>query len=195
MRARLERTALDLALEHGFDNVTVEMICDACMISPRTFFNYFGSKDSVILGPPLPMPTAAAIRDFVTSQKKNVLAEFIALATGALVDPNWDTELTRARMTVIAKNPELTIKRSAMIAVLEDQYEEVLVARFMAQGRDPEDPALKDEARMVMGLASAVTTFTRRKWVDPGFTGDPKELLAYAIELAGTYAHHERPGS
>ena len=50
-RAAVERIALDLALEHGYDAVTVEMICDAALISPSTFFNYFGAKDRAVLGP------------------------------------------------------------------------------------------------------------------------------------------------
>ncbi|MET1016725.1 MAG: TetR family transcriptional regulator, partial [Leifsonia flava] len=47
-RAAIERTAIDLALDVGYDNITVEMICDACMVSQRTFFNYFGSKSDVL---------------------------------------------------------------------------------------------------------------------------------------------------
>ncbi|WP_081813852.1 TetR/AcrR family transcriptional regulator [Microbacterium sp. CH12i] len=37
----IERGAIELALEHGYENVTVEMICESAMISQRTFFFFF----------------------------------------------------------------------------------------------------------------------------------------------------------
>ncbi|MFD9896408.1 TetR family transcriptional regulator [Amycolatopsis sp. NPDC059027] len=44
-RAAIRAVAVRLALEHGPDAVTVEMISKAADISPRTFFNYFRAKD------------------------------------------------------------------------------------------------------------------------------------------------------
>ncbi|MFB7493711.1 TetR/AcrR family transcriptional regulator [Streptomyces sp. NPDC056161] len=44
-RAELRRAAIALALEHGPSAVTVPDICAAAGVSPRTFFNYFDSKE------------------------------------------------------------------------------------------------------------------------------------------------------
>ena len=41
---RVERSAVTLVLEHGFDNVTVDMICRQSGMSQRTFLNYFTTK-------------------------------------------------------------------------------------------------------------------------------------------------------
>ena len=47
-RAALHRAALELALELGPDNVTVDAIATRADVSPRTFFNYFPSRESAM---------------------------------------------------------------------------------------------------------------------------------------------------
>ena len=48
-RAALSRAALDLAIEHGLDAVTVDAIAERAHVSTRTFRNYYSSKEDAIL--------------------------------------------------------------------------------------------------------------------------------------------------
>lgn len=49
-RNQLVDAAQTLVEEHGLDGVTVEQICARAGVSPRTFFNYFESKDDAAIG-------------------------------------------------------------------------------------------------------------------------------------------------
>jgi AcrR family transcriptional regulator len=48
-REALQVAALRLALEHGPDNVRVEDIAEAAGVSPRTYNNYFSSREQAIV--------------------------------------------------------------------------------------------------------------------------------------------------
>ncbi|MBM7803193.1 AcrR family transcriptional regulator [Curtobacterium luteum] len=49
-RRRIAESARSLALEHEIDHTTIEQIAARADVSPRTFFNYFDSKEDAVLG-------------------------------------------------------------------------------------------------------------------------------------------------
>src|ERR1700688_1405907 len=49
IRERLFRAALDLFAQHGFADTTVEDITNSADVGKGTFFNYFPSKDHILL--------------------------------------------------------------------------------------------------------------------------------------------------
>src|SRR5271170_8511934 len=49
MRQQLSDTATQMFLEQGFDAVRVAEIAEACGVSEKTVFNYFPTKESLIL--------------------------------------------------------------------------------------------------------------------------------------------------
>jgi AcrR family transcriptional regulator len=50
-RMALWNTAIALFVEHGFDNVSVTQITAAADVSKMTFFNYFPTKEDLVIGP------------------------------------------------------------------------------------------------------------------------------------------------
>lgn len=195
-QAAIERAAITLALEHGYANVTVDMICDASLVSPRTFFNYFGSKEGVILGTPPELPPEAAIQRFVSSPRGEILGDFMAMFAESFVDQEPDRELQRARYELIARTPELAERRTIMISRLEDRYVEIVLDRLRTHApADASESELEDEARMVIALATGVTSYTSRKWFSPEFTGTVRDLLAAAIDLVRRVVSDNSPRS
>jgi AcrR family transcriptional regulator len=63
-RQTLSWAAMSLAVEHGLENVRVEEIAAAAGVSPRTFNNYFSSKEEAIvaIGVDRAASAAAALR-------------------------------------------------------------------------------------------------------------------------------------
>ncbi|HEV3173513.1 MAG TPA: helix-turn-helix domain-containing protein, partial [Actinocrinis sp.] len=49
MRQQLSDTATEMFLERGFDAVRVAEIAEACGVSEKTVFNYFPTKESLVL--------------------------------------------------------------------------------------------------------------------------------------------------
>lgn len=181
----IERAAISLALEHGYEHVTVDMICEASMVSQRTFFNYFGSKEGVILGGTPPMPTDEEIDAFARATGSNLLADFVTLITSSLLKREPDADLFSARRMLIARTPELVTREAARLGGLEDQFVAIILARYEVQGRSlAGHPELEDEARMVVALTTGVLHYVRRRWVSSPPGSSTRDLLRSSIELA-----------
>lgn len=180
----IETAAVELAFEHGYDNVSVEQICDACMVSPRTFFNYFGSKEAVILGAVPPVASDAEIHAFVHERNSDVYTDFLVMVVDSLTENPQDKDLYRKRTEVIFKTPGLSAKRLALTGALEARYIEILKERFIAEGRgSAPSEVLDDEARMVIAVVRGVLTYTTQKWFHPDYDQPVRTLLEDAIRL------------
>lgn len=100
-RQRLVQVALSLFEERGFDEVTVEEIADAAMVSPRTFYRYFGTKEAVLYDGQDDQLTL--LHDVITSQPREepplaaIRAAVLVLARQAA--GTADISLRRARIS------------------------------------------------------------------------------------------------
>jgi AcrR family transcriptional regulator len=160
-RSAIERAALALFLEHGYDGVTIDMICAAATVSQRTFFNYFGTKEGVLLGGTPSFPDDEAIAAFVHDKATSVLEGFIGLILTAMTGFEPDPELERSRGLVMQRNPDLGVRALDRLRAQEDRAVSILLDRFTADGRTVDDePDLEDQARMTVALAIGALVFT-----------------------------------
>ena len=136
-RRELRRVALRLIAERGYSNVTVEEIAEVANVSPRTFFNYFPTKEAALFGadPELAAETRDAIvhqspgqpvmtvlRAIMTTQAKLVVNEFAELGGDPL---EW-----LARMRASRTDPHLHAAHGAQMAAIERSLAEAIAQRL-----------------------------------------------------------------
>lgn len=87
-RMAIQKAAIDLATERGVDGVTVEEIGHAANVSPRTFFNYFPTKDAAIVGEIPQLPDDESVETFVNAGGQQSILDGVAelLAASLLAD-------------------------------------------------------------------------------------------------------------
>ena len=149
-RAAVERIALDLALEHGYDAVTVEMICDAALVSPSTFFNYFGSKDRAVLGPEPPPLDEQRLAAFAAG-RGDALSELMQLIVADWPDAPAEREVLLKRLDLTARTPALRAAHIARLDRASEQVEQAAVRR-LGQGRAKDTT---ERAKMLVALSHA----------------------------------------
>lgn len=183
-RLAIRRAAIELGLEHGYGNVTVDMICAVSTVSARTFFNYFGSKEGVYVSPTRVMPTPEQHRAFVAGSGSSVFGDLFNMIAETFVSVDADFELFQARHQLIHQTPELLNREKARISETEESYVGCVLDRYRFHGRsEDQTPDLEDEARMVVSLVSGAMRFAMQKWVAGNFTDTREELVQAASAL------------
>lgn len=141
--ADIRDAAVRLALQRGFDKVTIDEICVEAGVSTRTFFNYFPNKESAIAYGPSDIPEEL-VADFVAAGPvpySVVLAELITLAAHHLRDVPPKREQAAGMLELAKTSPAVL---AAFLAELERFQNHLIDVVACRQGMKPDDeiPAL-----------------------------------------------------
>ncbi|WP_195760650.1 TetR/AcrR family transcriptional regulator [Agromyces kandeliae] len=166
--AAIERAAIDLVAEHGYDQVTVDMICQAAGISQRTFFNHFKTKDAALLGTDEPAIDQQAAREFIVSDGP-LLAEAAGLVR---IEPDRlpaDPALIVRRINAVSQNPVLLARQMERLAAIEDELRQILELRLrqdaLRDGADEADLAdLPEQAEIITHLLAGLMRYVGLSW-------------------------------
>ncbi|HUE59739.1 MAG TPA: TetR family transcriptional regulator [Acidimicrobiales bacterium] len=172
-RGRLERAAMELYLERGFENTTVAEIAERAGLTERTFFRHFADKREVLFSG--------------SAQLQQLLAECVAAspdsavpidavraaleAVGAVIQQRRDW--SKQRQAVISANTELRERELIKLASMAETLAETL-----RRQRGVKDPIASLTAEA--GIAAFKVAFER--WVQQPSKRDLPRLIGESID-------------
>jgi AcrR family transcriptional regulator len=167
-RGRLERAALDLFGEHGYESTTVAQIAERAGLTKRTFFRYYADKRDVLFG------GAAALEEAVVAAVAAAPAEAAPLdamagalrVAAAFLQERRDFAVQRQR--VIVANAELRERELIKLASLAEAGARALRARGVG------DPVA------ILSAEAGITVFrvAFERWVEPANRKDFDQVIA-----------------
>jgi AcrR family transcriptional regulator len=154
MRQQLSDTATEMFVERGFDAVRVAEIAEACGVSEKTVFNYFPTKESLVLD--RWDTTMAALRTGLADREVppvpaalRILAEELGALTSWL-DTQPDAVTKFQRFGALLQNtPALRAHQHQMTDQLVSVAAEILADRA---GMNAEAPEPRIAATALLGL-------------------------------------------
>jgi AcrR family transcriptional regulator len=169
-RATIEDAALRLFLERGYDQVTLDEICEEAMVSLRTFFRYFTSKEDLVLGR---LRDHLGLAERLFSQRaadEPVLDAMRAVITVVTRDYSTDPRQQLTRLQLATTTPALQIGLLGVLSGFERVICDFAAPRLAAAGPP-------HRARLL--AAAAVTAFrvALQTWLDTNGTSDLPALF------------------
>jgi AcrR family transcriptional regulator len=180
-RLALHRAALRLVAERGLDGVSVDDVAAAADVSPRTFFNYFSSKDDAVLGldPGTSQHQAEELRRRPADESP--VAALRAVTRAQAAEMAAESDLWPLRLTVIESHPVLVGRLAAAFG----ESERVLAAALAE--RTGTDVDVDVHPMLLAGVGAAVMRTSLHRWFATDFTASLPDLVdeAWAAVAAG----------
>ncbi|MEV4395506.1 TetR/AcrR family transcriptional regulator [Nonomuraea sp. NPDC049607] len=113
-RQAIRLAAVRLALDEGLDAVTVEAVSAVADISPRTFFNYFASKEEALVMEPVwrPDDIVGLLGERPPDEPAFQSLKAVARELAVRMRPVWDT--MQPFMELNNRHPELAARARAV---------------------------------------------------------------------------------
>lgn len=167
-RAALSAAALRLALEQGADKVRVDDIADAAGVSPRTYNNYFASREQAIVAA-ITAERALRVAAALRARADQPLADAVVAA----VVEQYATEPDGDALTLITTAPRLRAEFVEAVSEIRQPVESAIAERVG-------DPVV---AAVLAASVSAAARVALEQWVRP--LGDKRPAFVVV--------HAERP--
>jgi len=149
-RATLEAKALKRFLSEGYEPVRLEDLCAECLVSTRTFFRYFTSKEDLVLGRLRSHLDLASELFARRPADEPLLVSLRVVINETVGDYSADPDRELARLRLVTTTPVLEAGLGRVFAGFER-----LVRRFTAAHANTDEDARGP--RLI--AAAAVTAF------------------------------------
>ena len=173
LRRSVQREALRLFAEQGYDETTVEQIADAADISTTTFYRYFPTKEDVVLDDDY---DPILVEHIIGSDDENVplIATVRSTIAALAVAVETDRDTALARLKLISSVPALRARRGGEGRKNPDFFIRLFSAR---SGRSIDDYQL----RITAAAFAAAQLEAGRIWADTDGTKSLSKLMNDAV--------------
>ncbi|TFB86734.1 TetR/AcrR family transcriptional regulator [Cryobacterium luteum] len=186
-RLRLEDAAVTLVLRDGLDHTTVDAISELADVSPRTFFNYFDSKDAAILGLRQVEIAATELHGHCDRVAEHGLIDsVIHLLLTVIGPPSTRPTMKQDRLEIVRRHPQLLTTQLAQFTQLTTEVTGAVAALVARDVRFASDsPAeLAASAELVLALCGGAVRVAVKEWAEAEADGAADQLESRAISLA-----------
>lgn len=160
----IHQAAFELIITDGCVTATVETIARKAGVSPRTFFNYFRSKEEAVLGIRPPQVHVSQLTALAEGGTAGLFHRVLILLQEVIRETVVDTSIFAHRKQVFEVLPETRERLRAHMISCENAVQEAIVANFGTGVLNSEalesQPDAKELARALIVLAGAVFRFT-----------------------------------
>lgn len=189
-RFALESATIDLVLEVGLENVTVEQIAERAHVSPRTFFNYFSSKEEALLGDAMAELSEELAERFANKPSgKGVYADLRELFLAHMAGSASSRRLFERRMQAVTASPHLMRQQMTRFTAMTEDLTMLVARRLESEaGASSEQPSSKavSEARALVLVCAAAVQLSFQECRGESAVNDPAQSLRSAFELLET---------
>jgi AcrR family transcriptional regulator len=173
-RESIQREAMRLFGKQGYEQTTIEQIAAAVEISPSTFFNYFPSKEDVVLYDAYDPLIVSLMSERPAGEPLSVSFRIVLEAMDGIFDRDRDIILARGRLWF-----EVPALRARLWEELEKA--QVLMSGLIAErsGR----PAGDFEIRVIVMIVVTAALEAMREWLHRDGKGSFVELVNQALDV------------
>lgn len=168
-RRAIQHAVLGLATQRGYDHVTIEEISAAADVSPRTFFNYFASKEEAAVGDVPSIADLDAARDFVSAGSDgDVLSDLGRLFEVAAGEISDNRVASQQRRKLLRMQPALFAKRMSFLHTFEDELADLVFQRLTRGSvpREHDREELLQQAQLLSLVGFATMRLAYRRWIE-----------------------------
>lgn len=173
-RESIQREAMRLIGKQGYEQTTVEQIAAAVEISPSTFFNYFPSKEDVVMYDAYDPMIVSLMAERPVGEPLSASMRSVLEAMSGIFERDREIILARGRLWF-----EVPALRARMWEQLDQA--QLLMSTVIARrsGRDPGD----FEIRVIVMIAVTAALEGMREWLHRDGKGSFIELVNQALDL------------
>jgi AcrR family transcriptional regulator len=176
-REAIFNAALDLFFKKGFEQTTVDEIADKAVVSRRTFFRYYASKEDVLVVwmDDMGLRMQADLRSNLAKDDQFTALQDVMMRNADALMADMDSAIALARLSF--GTPSVKSHHAHKYTSWEKDFAEILV-----KGKTSSKAHL--EARLLAARAIDALRISLDMWVEGGFKADLRAMLLRAFQAA-----------